>query len=205
MLVPVQAALDYGHVTGMSPSHSDHFVIFIRLLTSGATPPRPVLDNCMPQDEELFVGNRQLADMVQHTKYRCAQFMESSVIRLRGPLRLPCTCYVMLLRVEWEPLQFVLPEVVIKRLVALSPQLPKPHTSFRLQMAVFRVMTTCRLVGFRGTQCLHCRLQVTSIGMEVVPCTKTGVSTYKSTLCHKPEDRHQNVLSRFLSLASSIH
>jgi hypothetical protein len=68
--------------------------------------------------------------MIQHTQCWCAQFMESPVIRLRGPLRLPCTCYVMLLRVEWEPLLFVLPEVVIKRLAALSPQLPKPHAFF---------------------------------------------------------------------------
>lgn len=72
------------------------------------------------------------------------------MILLRGPLRLLCTCYVMLLRVEWEPLQFVLPEVVIKRLATLSPPLPKPHTSFFwLQMAVFRVMTACQAGGFQ--------------------------------------------------------
>lgn len=42
----------WGHVVGMSPSHSDHFIIFIGLLTSGATPPRPVPDSCVVQIEE---------------------------------------------------------------------------------------------------------------------------------------------------------
>lgn len=122
----VSAAWSCGHVVGMSPSHSDHFIIFIKLLTSGATPPRPVPDSCVPRNEKLFVPNRWLADMLTVDIYY--------IWRAKWNVcATPCV-WRGLATSEWETQPDVLQHTALWRchLTCLSRDLSLPYSLFFL-------------------------------------------------------------------------